>query len=155
MMRPTPIDRITRYDYNRTNHKKLKPAEVRRGSTQLTSGKGAFYGRDPNKSSIKITIIFMRIFKIMKDYSDFPPFRYFTRVLKSCPKSALLYAQIWDKKGLNMSFVIEKKEVQKDYLISPTVFRNLLVSLMFLNLVHFKEDDGEFHIDVLGSPSNE
>ena len=91
----------------------------------------------------------------MKDYSDFPPFRYFTRVLKSCPKSALLYAQIWDKKGLNMSFVIEKKEVQKDYLISPTVFRNLLVSLMFLNLVHFKEDDGEFHIDVLGSPSNE
>jgi hypothetical protein len=91
----------------------------------------------------------------MRDYSDFPPFKYFTRVLKNCPKSAFLYAQIWDNKGNNMSFVTDKRSIQRDYLISPTVFRNLLVSLMFLNLVHFKEEDGEFRIDVLGSPSNE
>ena len=86
----------------------------------------------------------------MIDYSEFPPLKYFTRVLKSCPKSALLYVQIWKNKGKHMNLVTEKKEVRKVYLISPTMFRNLLAPLMFLNLIHFIECDDEFQIDVLG-----
>ena len=91
----------------------------------------------------------------MLDYSDFPPIKYFTRVLKSCPKSALIYVQIWKKKGKNMNFITEKKDVRKDYLISPTMFRNLLAPLMLLNLIHFTENDEKFQIDVIGPHLND
>jgi hypothetical protein len=87
---------------------------------------------------------------MINDYSEFPPFNYFLRVLKSCPKSALIYAQIWRKRNKNMLVVTAKKEVRKDYLISPTMFRNLLAPLMFLNLIHFIESDEKFEIDIIG-----
>ena len=91
----------------------------------------------------------------MKDYSEFPPLTHFTRVLKNCPRSALLYTQIWQKKNENMNLVTEKRDVRKEYLISPTMFRNLLAPLMFLNLIHFVESDEEFQIDVLGPHLND
>lgn len=91
----------------------------------------------------------------MKDYNDFPPLKYFTRVLKNCPKSAYLYIQIWKNKGKHMNLVTSKKEVRKEYLISPTMFRNLLAPLMFLNLIHFVECDEKFQIDILGPHVNE
>lgn len=90
-----------------------------------------------------------------ESYSDFPPVKYFTRVLKSYPKSAFLYLQLWKKKGTRMNVVTAKKDVRKDYLISPTMFRNLLASLMFLNLIHFHERDEKFHIDVSGPQMHE
>jgi hypothetical protein len=49
----------------------------------------------------------------------------------------------------------ERKNVRKDFLISPTMFRNLLAPLMFLNLIHFVESDGLFQIDVLGPQAND
>jgi hypothetical protein len=91
----------------------------------------------------------------MKDYSEFPPLKYFVRVLKTCPKSALLYIQLWKKKGKQMNLITQKKEVRKDYLISPTMFRNLLAPLMFLNLISFIEGDDQFQIDILGPNLNE
>ena len=91
----------------------------------------------------------------MKDYTEFPPIKYFTRVLKSCPKSALLYVQLWNKKGRQMNLVSQKKEIRKEYLISPTMFRNLLSPLMFLNLINFVESDEKFKIDVSGPQPND
>ena len=96
----------------------------------------------------------MFLLRIMKDYSDFPPSKYFTRVLKNCPKSAFLYAQLWQKKGKQMRLHAEKRCVRKEYLISPTLFRNLLAPLMYMNLVNFIESDDKFQIDILG-PQNE
>ncbi len=90
----------------------------------------------------------------MKEYSDFPPSKYFMRVLKSCPKSAFLYVQIWKNKQKNI-FLVKKKEIRKDYMISPTVFKNLLLPLMFLNLIHVIENDENFEIDMFGAQSNE
>ena len=91
----------------------------------------------------------------MKDYIDFPPIKYFLRVLKSCPKSALLYIQLWIKKGKYMNLVTQKKDIRKDYLISPTMFRNLLSPLMFLNLISFTENDEIYRIDIVGQQQNE
>jgi len=91
----------------------------------------------------------------MKDYTDFPPLKYFVRVLKSCPKSSLLYTQLWKKKGKHMNIQIKKRDVRKDYLISPTMFRNLLAPLMFLNLVSFIESDDKYQIDILGPRRND
>jgi hypothetical protein len=91
----------------------------------------------------------------MSDYSEFPPLKYFTRVLKGCPKSALLYLQIWKKKSDHMNLETRKVEIRKEYLISPTMFRNLLAPLMMLNLVNFIEADDKFQIDVIGPHVNE
>ncbi len=91
----------------------------------------------------------------MKDYTDFPPSKYFIRVLKNCPKSAFLYIQLWKKKNKYMNLLTEKKDVRKEYLISPTMFRNLLAPLMYLNLVSFIESDDRFQIDVLGPHLND
>lgn len=91
----------------------------------------------------------------MEDYSEFPPIKCFARVLKSCPKSAFLYVQIWKKKNKKTNFVTKKKDIRKEYLISPTMFRNLLVPLMFLNLIHFVECDETFQIGILGLDLND
>jgi len=88
-------------------------------------------------------------------YTDFPPINYFVRALKICPKSAYLYAQIWRKKDKHMKILTEKDEIRKEFLISPTIFRNLLEPLMGLNLVRFKENDGTFRIDLSGPSTNE
>jgi len=91
----------------------------------------------------------------MKDYSEFPPFKYFIRTLKNCPRSSYLYLQIWKNKGENMTLETDKKEIRKEYLISPTMFRNLMAPLVFLNLIQVIENDGKFEIEVLGQPLNE
>jgi hypothetical protein len=91
----------------------------------------------------------------MKDYRDFPPQKYFLRVLKNCPQSALIYTQLWKKRGTFMKLMTQKKDVRKEYLISPTLFRNLLAPLMFLNLVSFVENDERFEIEILGPNIND
>lgn len=91
----------------------------------------------------------------MNDYAEFPPLKYFVRALKSCPKSAFLYAQIWKNKDKYMNLIAEKGEIRKQYLMSPTLFRNLLAPLMFLNLIHFVESDEKFKINVLGQQKND
>jgi hypothetical protein len=91
----------------------------------------------------------------MKEYADFPPEKYFTRVLKTCPKSALLYTQIWKRKSKHKGLVTSKKDVRRDFLISPTLFRNLLAPLMYLNVVKFIESDETFQIDIIGAHLND
>jgi hypothetical protein len=90
----------------------------------------------------------------MQDYSEFPPIWYFLRVLKGSPKSALLYIQIWEKRNEHFKVLAEKNNIRKDYLISPTLFRNLLSPLEFLNLVEVKECDDRFLIEILGPRVN-
>lgn len=91
----------------------------------------------------------------MSDYTNFPPFKYFLRVLKTCPKSALLYTQLWKKRGKNLSFHVIKKDIRREFLMSPTLFRNLLSPLMFMNLISFKENDVQYHVDILGQHIDE
>lgn len=91
----------------------------------------------------------------MQDYNEFPPIKALTRVLKNCPKSSLVYVQLWDKRGKHLGFTVKKKDVRKEFLISPTVFRNLLAPLMFLNLIDFAESDDEFQIDIMGPQSSD
>lgn len=91
----------------------------------------------------------------MKDYNEFPPIVYFLRTLKNCPRSAFLYCQLWKKKAKYNRVLIQKKDVRKEFLVSPTMFRNLLSPLMFLNLVTFTENDEKFQIDIQGQKSND
>jgi len=91
----------------------------------------------------------------MQDYSEYPPVKYFTRVLKTCPKSAYLYVQIWKNKGKYDTLIVQKKDVRKEHLISPTMFRNLLAPLMLLNLLNFRESEDKIQIDFMGAHLND
>ena len=91
----------------------------------------------------------------MQEYIHFPPYKYFIRVLKSCPKSALLYSLLWKKRGKKMSLVVDKKEIRREFLMSPTLFRNLLSPLMFLNIITFMESDIQYLVNVMGASVDE
>jgi hypothetical protein len=91
----------------------------------------------------------------MKDYSEFPPIKYFIRVLKNGPKAALLYVLLWRNKNRRNHIMIRKNAIRKEYLISPTMFRNLVASLMFLNLISFVESNEQFEIEIMGPQENE
>ena len=91
----------------------------------------------------------------MTDYNEFPPIKCFMRVLKNCPKSALIYAQLWKTKGDHPTLRIDKRDIRKEYFISPTIFRNLLIPLTDLYLVTFYEIAGNFQIWVNGSQQND
>ena len=92
----------------------------------------------------------------MKDYSNMPPARNFLRVLKSCPKAALVYIDLWKKRS-QITYVVRviKEDIRKEYLISPTIYRNQLSSLAYLNLISYQENDDEYQIDVSGSNTDE
>jgi len=152
---PTPIRYTRRLEYHQ-KRKQPKGGSVisilAKDQNALTnSRKQSFHADDPKYSSEKK----QQFLRNMQDYDQFPPIKYFIRTLKSCPKSALLYIQLWKNKDKNMSLVTDKGDIRKEYLISPTMFRNLLAPLMFLNLIHFVESEDKFRIDIMGQHLND
>jgi len=90
------------------------------------------------------------------DYKEMPPVKYFIRVLKNCPQASYLYMQIWKKKDKNRKIIIQKEDVRKNFLISPTVFKNFLGRLTYLNVLQYTEKDACcFEIEVFGKYMNE
>lgn len=85
--------------------------------------------------------------RTMRDYLDFPPLDLFKRVLQSSPQSALLYASLWKLRPKSNRISIKRREVKKNFLISPTLLRNHLLSLGRLELVSFEETTDFFVID--------
>jgi hypothetical protein len=154
-MKMTHVTPITYVENRKTYYQKRhKPGEKKSKLIfyQLISRKANIYSDNYISFSIKNQTILLRT---MKDYSDFPPSKYFMRVIKNCPKSAFLYILLWQKKNKHTSLSVQKKEIRKDFLISPTMFRNLLAPLMFLNLIGFMECSEKFQIDIHGPRINE
>jgi hypothetical protein len=90
----------------------------------------------------------------MQEYEDFPPYQYFISVLKDSPQSALLYIDLWKNIKLNSSFKILKDEIRITFLISPTLFRNLLMPLIGLGLASVKEYPSYFTIELVDYDSD-
>lgn len=78
----------------------------------------------------------------MNDYLNFPPYDSFKKTLINSPHSALLYASLWKIKPNCNSLLIRKNDVKKRFFISPTVFKNHLLSLGRIGLMSC-EDAGE------------
>lgn len=89
----------------------------------------------------------------MKEYDNYPPEIYFARILKTYPRSAHLYCQLWRDKNKNShNITLTKKAIRKAYLVSPTLFRNLIAPLALLGLITFSEsDEGTFSVKLMGS----
>lgn len=83
----------------------------------------------------------------MSSYSEFPPVDLFKQVLRTCPKSALLYASLWKLKTSSNKCSINRNEIMEKFHISPTLFRNLLLALVQLGFVSCDEFADFFQID--------
>ena len=75
----------------------------------------------------------------MADYDDFPSLKNFRRVLQSCPQAALLYVSLWKLKDRKGKFSVLKNGLKKQFLLSPTLFRNLLIALSRVDILEFEE----------------
>ena len=82
----------------------------------------------------------------MNDYSDFPPLLCFKRILLSTPQSAYLYVSLWKLKQESDRISIKRTAIKKNFLISPTLFRNYLLALGRLELLTFEETTYFFNI---------
>jgi len=83
----------------------------------------------------------------MNDYAEFPPLDSFKRVLRSSPQSADLFASLWKLKPKSNRISIKRKDIKKNFLISPTLFRNHLLAIGRLELITFEETTDFFLID--------
>jgi len=84
----------------------------------------------------------------MQGYEDFPPLNSFKRVLQAYPQSALIYAELWKLMEPNSTRnSIKKSEIKRKFLISPTLFRNHLLSLGRLDILSLEETQDFFLID--------
>lgn len=74
------------------------------------------------------------------DYTNFPPISYFKLVLQHMPRSALIYASLWDHrlKG-NKRCAYAKDKIKNLFLLSSTLFRNHLIDLSRLGILTFEE----------------
>ncbi len=73
------------------------------------------------------------------DYRFFPPYDNFKKVLQNCPKSALLYAALWKTKENKLLLKVRRQDINRRFLISPTLFRNQLATLMKIDILSFEE----------------
>lgn len=85
----------------------------------------------------------------MNSYANFPPLPSFKAVLQHVPRSALLYASLWDKRerAIGKRCAFSKQKVDKTFLMSPTLFRNHLMALSRIDLLKFDENKEFFLID--------
>jgi len=86
----------------------------------------------------------------MTEYTKFPPYNYFVRVLKTCPRSAFIYTQLWKERNNHNKVEVEKDRIRRRFLISPTLFRNILEPLMTMSVLSFEETELTYEIHMNG-----
>jgi hypothetical protein len=84
----------------------------------------------------------------MNDYYDFPPRSCLTHILKNCPRAALVFIFLWKNKKKNDLFFIQKKKIRRYLETSPTIFKNVIISLSTIGLLTYEETDKGYFIDV-------
>lgn len=85
----------------------------------------------------------------MSDYSDFPPLAQLKSVLKSAPRAAELFINLWKIKNssqFHRPIVIRKNDAQKRTYLSKTMLRNHLLCIAQLGLLQFDETPESFII---------
>ena len=85
----------------------------------------------------------------MDSYQNFPPINIFKKVLQSIPQSALVHAGIWGLRDKLNKINLKRKDVNKLFYISPTLFENHLLSLARLGFLEFEKTKDAFKINLL------
>jgi retron-type reverse transcriptase len=85
----------------------------------------------------------------MRNYSDFPPCPYFLSVLKHAPESAYLYYLLWHHSDDDCKLSYLKTQIKNSFLISTTLFKNRLFSLVDLGLISVNESPNYIDIELV------
>lgn len=83
----------------------------------------------------------------MHEYSKFPPAHSLKFVLRNKPKSAFLFIKIYENIDSNSTIVsVKKKDIENEYLMSKTLFKNDLLQLQKLGVILAYEFDQSYNI---------
>lgn len=79
----------------------------------------------------------------------YPPFELLFKIVRDFPTSALLYMQIWQKRGASNLITVHKKNVRSQYLMELPKFRRDLTYLGKGEFITWMEDkNGTFYIEL-------
>jgi len=79
-----------------------------------------------------------------------PPYLYLVQVLQHCPRSGVLYLELWKNKNKNNSLRIIKDTIRQDYLTTITKMRTDLLSLAREALISFEETSHTILVELVG-----
>ena len=83
------------------------------------------------------------------EYKKFPPYPFLIDVLKNALLSLRVYIELWDMQDDFGRIAIDKKEIKKTFLISPTLFYNKVLSLVDLSLLSVDESPNMIVVDLV------
>ncbi len=88
----------------------------------------------------------------MQSYNsdNLPPRPYLVQVLKNCPKSGLLYLDLWNMRNRDNIVFIEKGQIRTIFLTSTLRFRNDLMGLVREGLASAEETPSHYSIELVG-----
>ena len=85
----------------------------------------------------------------MNKINSYPPFDNLLQILKNCPKSALLYCQLWELKDSNNEVHVDKLKVQDVFCISHTLFKNTCLPIAKDGLISFKKTKLKYVVEFI------
>lgn len=82
----------------------------------------------------------------MTEYSDFPPLAILKKILRNCPKSTLLFLDLWKHRKDNKA-TFRVKDIRDKFLMSEIMFRNQLIVLARFELISIKKTQHHYQIE--------
>ncbi len=87
----------------------------------------------------------------MESYNiDLPPIPYLTQILKNCPKSGLVYLDLWKMRNKENVIMVEKRLVRQLFVTSLVRFRNDVTGIVREGLANVDETPSHFIIEMVG-----
>jgi len=80
---------------------------------------------------------------------EYPPYPYLFQILEHCPKSGLVYMQLWKLRDKNSRVVVDKKDIRTEFLMTGIKFRNDLLSLVREGLCNVDESPQKIYIELV------
>lgn len=80
--------------------------------------------------------------------NDVPPYFYLRHVLKTCPKAALTYIDLWRNCDRDNTVLVQKKEIKNEYHIHVNKFSHDLLALVSEGLANVQETPQCLHIEL-------
>lgn len=86
----------------------------------------------------------------MNDYSEFPPINLFKKILRNGPQAALQFVDLWKiRPKSRRKIVIDRRDIKTHFMISPTIFKNNLLTLGREEIICFEETKDHFLINFI------
>jgi hypothetical protein len=83
------------------------------------------------------------------NFIELPPRLFLRQVAKNCPKAALTYMDLWERKGKNNRVLVCKKDVRQEYLTNLATFNHNIFLIGIEGLASYSETDDFIAIELV------